>query len=162
MLALGQGGTAGSRSTGRARCARGRSARCGCAPASTAALLRAVQVLKLSEEEARAAYGTLDPAAIAERCGVPEVVVTLGHDGARVSAGGETGELPAHRVRDVDPTGAGDAFLALYASARGDGAPPLAATEQACRGVGAWLAARREAARAGHLVSCLRRLSTGR
>ena len=47
-----------------------------------AALLAHVQALKLSEEEALAAFATTDAAAIRARCGVPEILVTFGFRGA--------------------------------------------------------------------------------
>jgi sugar/nucleoside kinase (ribokinase family) len=109
------------------------------------AVLRHVQALKLSEEEALAAFGTLDPQEIAFQSGVAEVLVTLGATGARVSAGDELGTVSAAAVQGVDPTGAGDSFLALYADGRAEGRSPLAAAEGACEGVSAVLAARMEA-----------------
>jgi sugar/nucleoside kinase (ribokinase family) len=108
-------------------------------------IVRYVQALKLSEEEAVAAFGTLDPQEIAFQSGVAEVLVTLGATGARVSAGGEAGTVRAAAVQGVDPTGAGDSFLALYADGRAEGLSPLAAAEGACEGVSAVLAARLEA-----------------
>ncbi len=101
-----------------------------------------MRALKLSEEEALAAFGTLDPHEIAFQSGVAEVLVTLGSTGARVSAGGEVGTVSAAAVQGVDPTGAGDSFLALYADGRAEGLSPLAAAEAACEGVSAVLAAR--------------------
>jgi sugar/nucleoside kinase (ribokinase family) len=106
------------------------------------ALLAHVQVLKLSEEEAQAAYGTLDAREIARLSGVAEVLVTLGVDGARVWSAGEGTNVAAVPVSGADPTGAGDSFLALYARARAAGAGPVDATERACADVAAWLATR--------------------
>jgi sugar/nucleoside kinase (ribokinase family) len=108
-------------------------------------VLAHVQALKLSEEEALAAFGTLDAQEIAIRSGVAEVLVTLGATGARVSAGDEVGTVSAAPVLGVDPTGAGDSFLALYADGRAEGLSPLVAAEAACDGVSAVLAARLEA-----------------
>jgi sugar/nucleoside kinase (ribokinase family) len=48
-------------------------------------------------------------------------------------------------VTGVDPTGAGDAFLASYAYARARGIEPVEAARAACESVSALLAARREA-----------------
>jgi fructokinase len=107
-------------------------------------LLRAVQVLKLGEEEALAAYGTCDATDIAERCGVPEVLVTLGRRGSRVAAGEAVGDLAADVVDDVQPTGAGDAFLALYMAAREGGAAPLDAAARATDGVARLLRRRKQ------------------
>jgi sugar/nucleoside kinase (ribokinase family) len=108
----------------------------------TPELLRHVQALKLSEEEAQAAFGTLDAAEIARQTGVPEVLVTLGATGAYLAAGDEQGTVSADAVVGVDPTGAGDSFLALYSDGRAEGLPPLAAADAACAGVSAVLADR--------------------
>jgi sugar/nucleoside kinase (ribokinase family) len=105
-------------------------------------LLRHVHALKLSEEESVAAFGTLDAGEVARRTGVPEVLVTLGATGAHVAAGDEHGAVSADAVVGVDPTGAGDSFLALYSDGRAEGLSPLAAADAACAGVSAVLAAR--------------------
>jgi sugar/nucleoside kinase (ribokinase family) len=111
-----------------------------------AGLLRHVQALKLSEHEATAAYGTIDASAIRALCRVPEVLVTFGEWGASLSCEGDSGQVSARAVTDVDPTGAGDAFLAGYAHARAQGMPPLRAGQVACEGVSALLAQRARAA----------------
>jgi sugar/nucleoside kinase (ribokinase family) len=111
-----------------------------------AALLEHVQALKLSEHEALAAYGTIDAGAIRTLCGVPEVLVTFGQWGAALSCEGASGQVAAEVVSGVDPTGAGDAFLASYAHARAQGMEPLAAGQAACDGVSSLLAARVRAA----------------
>jgi sugar/nucleoside kinase (ribokinase family) len=108
----------------------------------TPELLRHVHALKLSEEEADAAFGTLDAVEIARRTGVAEVLVTLGATGARVAAGDEQGTVSSDAVVGVDPTGAGDSFLALYADGRAEGLSPLLAADAACAGVSAVLADR--------------------
>jgi 2-dehydro-3-deoxygluconokinase len=56
--------------------------------------------------------------------GADHVVTKLGADGARVSTAEGTWTAPAHRVRAVDPVGAGDAFTAGYLSGVLDGLPP--------------------------------------
>jgi sugar/nucleoside kinase (ribokinase family) len=104
-------------------------------------LLRHVQALKLSETEADAAFGTREPLAIARSTGVPEVLVTLGRSGAGLAWEGSLFDLRADAVPDVDPTGAGDAFLGLYADARAGGADPPDAAGRACAGVARWLRA---------------------
>jgi sugar/nucleoside kinase (ribokinase family) len=109
-------------------------------------LLRHVQALKLSEHEALAAYGTIDAGAIRALCDVPEVLVTFGEFGAAISSDGGSGQVSAKAVSDVDPTGAGDAFLAGYAHARDSGMAPLGAGQAACEGVSALLVARARAA----------------
>ena len=107
-----------------------------------AALLRHVQALKLSEHEALAAYGTIDAGAIRALCEVPEVLVTFGEFGAAISCEGGSGQVSSKAVSGVDPTGAGDAFLASYAHARAEGSAPVDAGWAACEQVSAWLAAR--------------------
>jgi sugar/nucleoside kinase (ribokinase family) len=111
-----------------------------------AELLRHVQALKLSEHEALAAYGTIDAAAIRAICQVPEVIVTFGEFGAAISCEGSSGQASARAVTGVDPTGAGDAFLATYANARAEGNAPLEAGRAACEQVSALLGARARAA----------------
>jgi sugar/nucleoside kinase (ribokinase family) len=107
-----------------------------------AALLRHVQALKLSEHEALAAYGTIDAAAIRSVCEVPEVLVTFGQFGAAVSCASGSGQVSSEAVTGVDPTGAGDAFLASYAYARSQGRAALDAGHAACESVSALLGAR--------------------
>jgi sugar/nucleoside kinase (ribokinase family) len=108
-------------------------------------LLRHVQALKLSEHEALAAYGTIDAAAIRARCEVPEVLVTFGEWGAEIASGEGSGKVSSDAVTGVDPTGAGDAFLASYAHARAQGARPVDAGRSACQSVSALLSARAQA-----------------
>jgi 1D-myo-inositol 3-kinase len=110
------------------------------------ALLGHVQALKLSEHEALAAYGTIDAGAIRALCQVPEVLVTFGEFGAAVSCEGGSGQVSSKAVTGVDPTGAGDAFLASYAYARAQGRAPLDAGHAACESVSDLLAARARAA----------------
>lgn len=90
-------------------------------------LLRAVSILKLSEEEA---------AVVGVAHEVPEVIVTLGSRGALVYSEGEEVQVPTTPRSGVDPTGAGDMFAAAYLVARADGAPPVAAAERANAVVG--------------------------
>jgi sugar/nucleoside kinase (ribokinase family) len=95
------------------------------------AVLGHVDVLKLAEEEAHALVGKPTAASLST-LGVPEVVVTAGSRGALVWSDARLRQVPARPpLEDVDPTGAGDAFAALYLAARLDGAPPLAAAESA-------------------------------
>jgi sugar/nucleoside kinase (ribokinase family) len=108
-------------------------------------LLRHVQALKLSEHEAQAAYGTIDAAAIRTISQVPEVLVTFGEWGAAIASEAGSGKVAARAVTGVDPTGAGDAFLASYAHARAQGIAPVDAGRSACESVSAVLAARAEA-----------------
>jgi sugar/nucleoside kinase (ribokinase family) len=105
------------------------------------AILRHLSVLKLAEEEAQAVLGEINRDAVAE-LGVPEVLVTLGPRGSIVYAeGGET-FVRATEVKDVDPTGAGDAYSTAYLAARSDGAAPVAAARRATSLVEGLLAGR--------------------
>lgn len=81
------------------------------------AVLRHVDVLKLSAEEANALSLAANERSLAT-LRVPEVVVTLGRRGAVVYADGLAEHVPTQPVEGVDPTGAGDAFMAAYASFR--------------------------------------------
>jgi sugar/nucleoside kinase (ribokinase family) len=94
-------------------------------------LLAELTVLKLSENEARALAGGLEPELL-RALGVPEVIVTLGSRGSSVVTS-ETEvhitAVPATAVRD--PTGAGDAYSTAYLAARAGGADPKAAAEHA-------------------------------
>lgn len=94
------------------------------------AVLGHLSVLKLAEEEAAAVLGDVNRRAVDE-LGVPEVLVTLGPRGSIVYAGGRETFVPANEVKDVDPTGAGDAYSTAYVAARTDGATPVAAARQA-------------------------------
>lgn len=94
-------------------------------------LLRFVSILKLAEEEAGLLVEGLDERSL-RLLGVPEVVVTLGSRGSVVFADGLAEHVPARAVRaDVDPTGAGDAFAAVYLAARAGGSAPLGAARRA-------------------------------
>jgi sugar/nucleoside kinase (ribokinase family) len=112
-----------------------------------AELLRHVQALKLSEHEALAAYGTIDADAIRAVCAVPEVLVTFGAVGAAISCAGGSAQVSSEAVTGIDPTGAGDAFLASYAYARAQGRTPLDSGHAACESVSALLSARARASR---------------
>ncbi|MDX6516345.1 MAG: hypothetical protein QOH73_2011 [Gaiellaceae bacterium] len=94
------------------------------------ALLTHVSALKLAEEEALTILGEITAGALAS-LGVPEVLVTRGSRGALVLADGALVELPARAAEVGDPTGAGDAFCAIYTTARARGRSPVAAARQA-------------------------------
>lgn len=94
------------------------------------AVLRSISVLKLAEHEAALLVDGLDERALA-RLGVPEVVVTLGARGCIVFHEGIAELVRAHRVESTDPTGAGDAFAAIYIAARSRGDAPTAAARRA-------------------------------
>jgi sugar/nucleoside kinase (ribokinase family) len=90
-------------------------------------LLQHVDILKLDEEEADALGVGEDERSLAS-LGVPEVVVTLGHRGAIVYADGQAKHVSTRRLGGIDPTGAGDQFIAAYLSYRRRGhGPPSAA-----------------------------------
>ena len=91
-------------------------------------LLRYVSILKLAEDEA-AIVGEVD---------VPERIVTLGSRGALVYANGRETHVPA-RPLGRDPTGAGDAFAAVYLVSRAAGHSPVASARRATSVVGASL-----------------------
>jgi sugar/nucleoside kinase (ribokinase family) len=93
--------------------------------------LEHVTVLKLAEEEAVALVGEDYVPALRE-LGVPEVLVTFGPLGSLLLAHGLEERIPARRLpADVDPTGAGDIFLAGYMASRSTGHRPLSAARQA-------------------------------
>jgi sugar/nucleoside kinase (ribokinase family) len=105
------------------------------------AVLRHLSILKLAEEEAQAVLGTVDRRAVAE-LGVPEVLVTLGPRGSIVHADGRETFVRAREVKDVDPTGAGDAYSTAYLVARSSGSAPVAAARRATALVEGLLAGR--------------------
>ncbi len=90
--------------------------------------------VKLNEDEARALGVGRDERAL-RRLGLPEVIVTLGERGALVIADGTSAFVEPTAPPFANPTGAGDSWAALYAAARGAGANPGAAAEQATHGV---------------------------
>jgi sugar/nucleoside kinase (ribokinase family) len=98
-------------------------------------LLRDLTVLKLNEEEGVLLAGGLDLEHLGA-LGVPEVLLTLGSQGARVVADGTMTPVPP-RVADgpVDPTGAGDAFSLVYVDGRVRGLDPVAAARRAAHDV---------------------------
>jgi sugar/nucleoside kinase (ribokinase family) len=94
-------------------------------------VLRFVSILKLAVEEARALIGEPDEDAL-RSLGVPEVVITLGSEGSLVLANGKLERIAARPVgREIDPTGAGDAFAAAYLASRSTGHAPAAAARRA-------------------------------
>jgi sugar/nucleoside kinase (ribokinase family) len=93
-----------------------------------AGLLRHVSVLKLAADEADVLGGEDAVAAL----GVPETLVTHGSRDAVLLTAGRRERIPVRRLDGrVDPTGAGDAFLAAYVWARGAGHRPLSAARHA-------------------------------
>jgi sugar/nucleoside kinase (ribokinase family) len=93
-------------------------------------LLAAVNVLHLSVDEAGALGLRLGERSLG-KLGVGEVVVTLGAEGSLVYANGRTERVPARPVASADPTGAGDAFMAVYLASRRRGHSPASAARRA-------------------------------
>jgi sugar/nucleoside kinase (ribokinase family) len=88
------------------------------------AVLGHITALKLNDEEAEQLCGGTDEASL-RSLGVPEIVLTLGSEGATIISGEITTRVDAVPVEGpVDPTGAGDSFLLAYASARDRGVDP--------------------------------------
>jgi fructokinase len=76
--------------------------------------LEYTDILKVSAEELELLTGTKDLAAgsaILYEQGISVVLVTLGADGCYYRYQGGTGKMPGYKVKVVDTTGAGDAFL---------------------------------------------------
>lgn len=93
--------------------------------------LEHVTVLKLAEEEAVALAGE-DYVGELATLDVPEILVTYGSGGSLLIRRGASERIPARRLPpEVEPTGAGDMFLAAYVAARATGHRPLSAARQA-------------------------------
>jgi sugar/nucleoside kinase (ribokinase family) len=88
------------------------------------AVLSHITALKLNDEEAELLRGGTDEASLRSP-GIPEIVLTLGSDGATIISGEVTTHVDAVPVEGpVDPTGAGDSFLLAYMAARERGVEP--------------------------------------
>jgi len=94
------------------------------------ALLDEIDVLHLSDDEARALGLDLDERSL-RTLGVPEIVVTLGSRGCVVYADDLAELVPARPVEGADPTGAGDAFTTAYVASRLAGHDPISAARRA-------------------------------
>lgn len=85
------------------------------APEIIKQILKQVDFLKLSKEEAQWLFNTSDPGAITYRNdGVEGVLVTDGENGCAYCLGENEGKVPAFNISVVDTTGAGDSFLAGF------------------------------------------------
>ncbi|MCG6135018.1 MAG: carbohydrate kinase [Nostoc sp. LLA-1] len=79
------------------------------------AILKRVDFLKLSTEEAKWLFDTTDPGAITYRMdSIDGVLVTDGEHGCAYCLGENEGNLPSYPIEVVDTTGAGDSFLAGF------------------------------------------------
>jgi sugar/nucleoside kinase (ribokinase family) len=97
------------------------------------AVLGHITALKLNDEEAEQLCGGTDEASL-RSLGIPEIVLTLGSEGAVIISGEITTHVDAVPIDGpVDPTGAGDSFLLSYAAARERGAGPHEAGRIASR-----------------------------
>lgn len=105
----------------------------------------AVRALKLNENEARILVGSKEPRDLRRLC-VPEVVLTLGSEGAMVVTADRAQHVAATPIDEpVDPTGAGDTFWVSYLVSRSEGADPIEAARHASETTAAILAARMRA-----------------
>jgi hypothetical protein len=96
-------------------------------------LLGHITALKLNDEEAELLCGGTDEGSL-RSLGIPEIVLTLGSEGATIISGEITTHVDAVPVEGpVDPTGAGDSFLLSYAAARERGVDPHEAGRIASR-----------------------------
>jgi sugar/nucleoside kinase (ribokinase family) len=103
-------------------------------------VLKFVEILKLNDEEAATLVGGAEPELL-HSLGVPEVILTLGSQGAWVVTPGLVEYVPAAPVDgSVDPTGAGDTYSVTYLVQRAAGAEPVEAARVAAETVSAFLA----------------------
>ena len=104
-------------------------------------VLRYIEILKLNDEEAETLVGDAEPAHL-RSLGVPEVILTLGSQGAWIVTPTVLEHVPSVPVDgEVDPTGAGDTYSATYLVQRAAGAEPVEAARVATETVSAFLAA---------------------
>jgi sugar/nucleoside kinase (ribokinase family) len=103
-------------------------------------VLHHIEVLKLNDEEAETLVGSAAPEKLHD-LGVPEVILTLGSQGAWVVTPGSVEHVPAVPVDGpVDPTGAGDTYSVTYIVQRTAGAEPVEAARVAAATVSSFLA----------------------
>lgn len=87
-----------------------------------------------SLDEAMQLSGADSPAAVLDWChhhGAPVVVLKMGADGCWVSTGATREQVPGHRVKAVDATGAGDCFDGAFVARLVAGDGPVAAARYA-------------------------------
>jgi sugar/nucleoside kinase (ribokinase family) len=98
-------------------------------------VLEHVDILKLNDEEATTLVGSAEPARMQE-LGVPEVILTLGSQGAWVVTPSLVQHIPAVPIDEpFDPTGAGDTYSVTYLVQRARGAQPVEAARVAAETV---------------------------
>jgi sugar/nucleoside kinase (ribokinase family) len=103
-------------------------------------VLEHVDILKLNDEEATTLVGSAEPTRMQE-LGVPEVILTLGSQGAWVVTASLVEHIPAIPIDEpVDPTGAGDTYSVTYLVQRARGAQPVEAARVAAETVSTLLA----------------------
>jgi 2-dehydro-3-deoxygluconokinase len=96
-------------------------------PAVLLDLARRCDLVFVGADEARAAWGAPDPAAVRELLPEPSVLVVKdGGRGATAHTAEGACRVPAPSVEVADPVGAGDAFAAGFLSATLRGLPPRA------------------------------------
>jgi 2-dehydro-3-deoxygluconokinase len=97
-------------------------------------LARRCDLVFVGRDEAETLWGTATAAQVHGLIGAANrLVVKDGDVGAHAFAGGRAVFVPAHRVRVVEPVGAGDAFAAGYLAADLAGEPADAALERGHR-----------------------------
>jgi sugar/nucleoside kinase (ribokinase family) len=103
-------------------------------------VLAHIEVLKMNDEEAKTLAGSADPERL-HGLGIPEVILTLGSQGAWIVTQDLVEHVPAVPVEGpVDPTGAGDSYSVTYLVKRAEGAEPVEAARAAAAAVSAFLA----------------------
>lgn len=96
------------------------------APPQITSLMKEMDLIKLSEEEALWLFNTLDPEKVAaEFPKARAVLISKGENGCNYFINGFSGQCPAFKVNVTDTTGAGDSFMAgflyQYLMAEGSG-----------------------------------------
>jgi len=77
-------------------------------------LYKGADCMFLNRREAKAVDPKIDIKRIKEKLGISNVIIKLGAKGAKALFNGSYIESVPHKVRVVDPCGAGDAFLAAF------------------------------------------------